>query len=244
MLSLSLDRFYYDNYYNSRPSYGGQQREFADRNWYYQPEDRQRYGDRNSGYDNRFDRNEDRYAHNRPEDRDRYPSQRPAHGAYDRSGNDYYQNDYRGNGYDNRDPAYFNAMRGGGAAGYGGGSGGTAAYGGANAYDAYDGMKLIAFRAFLFIKKAFSFSDRLSNRGYSAGGGGGGGGGGYHSMKPNQDFYGGGGGHQNRDRYAGNAYYDRHSEDRYYADRNQGYRGGYDDRNFQPYDQTFRFVHK
>lgn len=51
-----------------------------------------------------------------------YPQQnrndyRPGAAGYDR--NDYRQNfqDYRGNGYDNRDPAYFNAMRGSGASG-------------------------------------------------------------------------------------------------------------------------------
>lgn len=46
----------------------------------------------------------------------RYDVGRPgaAAGGYDR--NDYrqnYQADYRGNGYDNRDPMYYNAMRGG-----------------------------------------------------------------------------------------------------------------------------------
>lgn len=75
----------------------------------------------------------------------------------------------------------------------------------------------------------------MSNRGYSGGSG--------FQQRPSHEYYGGGGaGYGNRDRYAGNSYYDRHSEDRYYADRNQGYRGGYDDRNFHPYDQTFRFV--
>lgn len=126
---FNFNRFYYDNYYNSRPAYGGQQREYADRNWYYQPDDRQRYGDRNSAYDNRFDRYDERYTPNRHEER--YPNQRPGFGAYDRSGNDHHSSDYRGNGYDNRDLAYFNSMRGGGS--------GTAAYGGGNAYDAYDG---------------------------------------------------------------------------------------------------------
>lgn len=46
----------------------------------------------------------------------RYDVGRPGGGAgggYER--NDYRQNyqDYRGNGYDNRDPMYYNAMRGG-----------------------------------------------------------------------------------------------------------------------------------
>lgn len=84
-------------------------------------------------------------------------------------------------------------------------------------------------------------SDRMANRGYSYGGGGSDG---YNQMRPMS-------GYNNRDRYGGggstgggySGYYDnRHSDDRYYADRNQGYRGGYDDRGFRPWDQTNRFV--
>lgn len=52
--SLLIRRYFENYYYYSRPAYN--QREFDDRNWYYQPErydDRPRYGDRNSAYDNR-----------------------------------------------------------------------------------------------------------------------------------------------------------------------------------------------
>lgn len=62
-------------------------------------------------------------------------------GGYDR--NDYRQNyqDYRGNGYDNRDPAYFNAMRMNGGAGA---SGGNRGYGNRDgSYESYyDGNEI------------------------------------------------------------------------------------------------------
>lgn len=53
---------------------------------------------------------------NRYGDNNRYDQYRPGYATYDR--NDNRQN-YRGNGYDNRDPMYYNSMRGGQ---YGGGS--------------------------------------------------------------------------------------------------------------------------
>lgn len=75
---------------------------------------------------------DDRYTPNRYQDR--YDTRRPGSGYYDRS--DYNQNEYRGNGYDNRDPIYFNSIRGGGTTG---GSSGTGV--GSGGYDAgaYDG---------------------------------------------------------------------------------------------------------
>lgn len=51
---LILPRYYDNYYYYSRPANVGQ-REYEDRNWYYQPDrydDRPRYGDRNSAYVN------------------------------------------------------------------------------------------------------------------------------------------------------------------------------------------------
>lgn len=54
---------------------------------------------------------------------------RPSSGYYDRTDNyQNSQNDYRGNGYDNRDPMYFNSIRGGSSTGgssAGGGVGGV-----------------------------------------------------------------------------------------------------------------------
>lgn len=138
--------YYDDNVYYSRPMYpsgasgGGSQREYVDRNWYLQPDDRQRYGDRNSPYDNRFDRYDDRYAPNR------YQGQRPGgYGFYDRNGNDHNTNDYRGNGYDNRDPAFYNSIRQGGS-GYDGG---------------YDGN--VEIRNFISTKLSILSSDFRSN---------------------------------------------------------------------------------
>lgn len=56
-------------------------------------------------------------------------------GAYDR--NEYRQN-YQGNGYDNRNPAYFNAMKG---SNRGSGSGSGAGYGNRDGYESYyDGI--------------------------------------------------------------------------------------------------------
>lgn len=84
---------------------------------------------------------------------------RPASGGYDR--NDYRQNyqDYRGNGYDNRDPAYFNAMRGSGAVGSGGG--GNRGYANRDgSYESYyDGSEILV--QVLNVKKFESYNDLI-----------------------------------------------------------------------------------
>lgn len=56
---------------------------------------------------------------NRYGDNNRYDQYRPGYGNYDRNDNRQNYQDYRGNGYDNRDPMYYNSMKGGQ---YGGGS--------------------------------------------------------------------------------------------------------------------------
>lgn len=57
---------------------------------------------------------------NRYGDNNRYDQYRPGYGNYDRNDNNRQNSqDYRGNGYDNRDPMYYNSMKGGH---YGGGS--------------------------------------------------------------------------------------------------------------------------
>jgi len=186
----------------NRPSYMNQ-REYEDRNWYYQPD---RYDDRTryAGYDNRYyDRN---YQNQNRYNDDRYDSYRP-NDYYER--NDYYQNSYnddrsgyRGNGYDNRDPIY-NSIRG--------------SSGGAHDIGYYD--------------------DRLSNRGYGMAYGGNSG---YYPRPNFNGGYRGGSGYSIvRDQYVGNKYDSRYADDRYNYDRN---RGGYDDRNFRPWDQTNRGV--
>lgn len=143
----------------------GPQREYEDRNWYYQPDrqdDRNRYNDK---YPNRYGSSA-YYQQQQLQQPQANRYERPA--PYER--NDYRQNyqDYRGNGYDNRDPMYYQQMKGGsygnrgdsgaggaggygagGAGGYGAGGAGGYGAGGAGGYDAggaggYDG-KLVNF---------------------------------------------------------------------------------------------------
>lgn len=71
--------------------------------------------------------------------------------------------------------------------------------------------------------------DRIANRGYGGVSGGTG-----YSNRPAE-----------RDRYnMMNRYDNRYPDDRvYYYDRNQGFRGGYEqNRDFRPWDQSYRYV--
>lgn len=145
----------------------GNQREYEDRNWYYQPDrfdDRNRYNDKypnrygNSGY---YQQQQQQLQQQPPQPQaNRYdrPSSPAAYDKNDR--NDYRQpsQDYRGNGYDNRDPIYYQQMKGsfygnrgdagGSGNGYGVSSGGAAGAGaGAGAYGGneggyYDGKRI------------------------------------------------------------------------------------------------------
>lgn len=72
-------------------------------------------------------------------------------------------------------------------------------------------------------------------RGYSGGysGGGGGGASSFSGGNSAGGSYGGGyNAYANRNRYP--------DQDKVYYDRNAGYRGGYDDRNYRPMDQGYR----
>ncbi|XP_031633692.1 stress protein DDR48-like isoform X2 [Contarinia nasturtii] len=200
------------------------QRETEDRNWYYQSDDR----NRNTQYENRYPQ-QNRYDYSRP---GAMPGAGGSgvsggSGGYDR--NDYRQNyqDYRGNGYDNRDPAYY-SMKGNNRGGYGNRDG---------SYESY-------------------YDDRMSNRGYSSSAGYSGSSAGYggnnYYMRPSyqSSMY-------DQDRYYGQGRpYERPTRPEYY-DKNMGYgsysgysgnRGGgqnaygYEDNNFRPWDQTYRGV--
>lgn len=187
-------------------------------------------------------------------------------GGYDR--NDYRQNyqDYRGNGYDNRDPMYFNAMRGGGNnRGYANRE---------SSYESYYDGKLkypleIPFwntkkRRIFFLNLFLNIeiTDRMTNRGY-------GGSSGYAPqnsyMRPgyqsqsqsgyDQDrYYGQGRPYERPERPERPEYYDKNSgysgsgyNSGYSGSGYGGHRGGssssshgYDDSNFRPWDQTYR----
>ncbi|KAG5678393.1 hypothetical protein PVAND_008071 [Polypedilum vanderplanki] len=90
------------NYYGREdPLYYGRDQYYGrDRNWYYQQESRSPY--ERYPYDryNTYNRYDDRYyGRSNPYEYDSY------------NGNSNYYNSYRGNGYDNLNPAYYEAMR-------------------------------------------------------------------------------------------------------------------------------------
>lgn len=246
--SLSICRYFENYYYYSRPAY--QQREYEDRNWYYQPErydDRPRYGDRNSAYDNRWAQSASSSVcvcvFNRAivfnlAFRSRFAvsmiATRPIGTKIDTIHVDLLPaimiatTTIRIRTMSTAAMATIIAIR-------------------PTTIRLEEAVVLVAERAveavamtlahtmvtltgWHCVRKPFTrncaFPDRVSNRGYSYSGGSG------YGNRPSD-----------RDRYSGNNYDSRYPDDRVYYDRNQGYRGGYEGgRDFRPWDQSYRYV--
>lgn len=85
----------------------------------------------NTDYSNYYPQQQNRFG----ESGNRNDQYRPGYNSYDRTDNRQNDQDYRGNGYDNRDPMYYNSNRG---TGYSGGSSGVGAGGYNNRDSGYE----------------------------------------------------------------------------------------------------------